>query len=314
MNTEEILKQCILNLEQGKLPQIAFEQLPCIKDAISSNPLVSHKELQELLCCLGKDDIPILERALKAYQNGEQAWLGFKLITDAKSAVEPSTEGRWMKKFDSGSADGKGAIFFVDNDRNIMSSREYSKRDRFQMKDCTAGPSMHSEQFPGIIWLSQALFVSPQIVIFGASDVAMYLADYARHVNFDTVVYDDDPDFLNEDRFPYSEISMIDFNHIDEVALDENDYACVLTRGHVHDPESFIHALNSPCYYVGMIGHEGKVATNKQQAKDAGVDPKRIEQAHSPIGIKFGAKTPAEIAVSIIAELIDVRYHSFQKD
>ncbi len=314
MNTEEILKQCILNLEQKKIPQIAIEELGCIKEAISSNPLVGHKELQELLCCLGDDDIPILQRALKAYQNQEESWLGFKLITDAKAAVEPSDEGKWMKKFDGGSADGKGAIFFVDKDKNIMVSREYSKRDAFQMKDCTAGPSMHSEQFPGIVWLSQALFESPQIVIFGASDVAMYLAEYARHVDFNTVVYDDDSEFLNEDRFPYSDINLIDFNNIDEVVLEENDYTCVLTRGHVHDPEAFQHALKSPCHYVGMIGHQGKVENNKQQARDAGIDPERIEQAHSPIGIKFGAKTPAEIAVSIIAELIDVRYHARQND
>ncbi len=308
MGVEETVAGMVEALRAGREVECGVRDFPCIAQAIETNPLVSAESVQAMFAALGADDVPALEAAQDAACKGAQAWLGFKLVTDADAATQRSGEGKWMMMFDEGSADGTPGVFFADVNKKLLSARPRTRRDEFQMHDVTSGPSMHCEQFPGVVWLAQPLFSSPQVAIFGACDVAMHLADYASHVGFKTVVYDDDPEFLNEERFPSSRLVQIDFARIGDVALTENDYACVLTRGHVHDPEVFQHALKSPCPYVGMIGHKDKVAKNILQAKDAGISPERIDEAHSPIGIKFGAKTPAEIAVSIIAELIDVRY------
>ena len=308
MGVEETVRNMVEALRNGRGVECEPADFPCIAQAIETNPLVSEAGVRAIFSSLGPGDVPALEAAAAAAASGAQAWLGFKLVTDEKAAPQRSGEGKWMMMFDEGSADGKPGVFFADVNKKLLAARPYTRRDEFQMHDVTTGPSMHCEQFPGVVWLAQPLFSSPQVAIFGACDVAMHLAEYASHVGFKTVVYDDDPEFLNEERFPCSKLVQIDFDRIGDVELTEDDYACVLTRGHVHDPEVFQHALKSPCPYVGMIGHKDKVAKNILQAKDAGISPERIDEAHSPIGIKFGAKTPAEIAVSIIAELIDVRH------
>ena len=307
MALEETIAKMADALREGRAVDVDLRAFSCFAAALEDNPLVTEEAGRALFASLGPDDLPALEAAAAAAAKQAQAWLGFKLVTDAGAATECSGEGKWMLAFDAGSADGRPGVFFADVNKNIVASRAYTRRDEFQMHDVTTGPSMHAEQFPGVVWLAEPLFSSPQVAIFGACDVAMHLADYASHVGFKTSVYDDDPAFMNEERFPHSRLVRIDFTRIDEVALTDDDYVCVLTRGHVHDPEVFCHALASPAPYVGLIGHKEKVAKNVAQAKEAGIDAARVEAAHAPIGIKFGAKTPAEIAVSIVAELIDVR-------
>ena len=307
MGVEETVTKMAEALRAGRGVECGPADFPCIAAALASNPLVTEEDVRAMFSSLSADDVPALEAAATAARKGAQAWLGFKLVYDVESVTHASGEGKWMVEFDSGSADAKPCVFFADVNKNTLCSRPHSARDEFQMHDVTTGPSMHCEQFPGLVWLAQPLFSSPRVAVFGACDVALHLCDYASHVGFSTTVYDDDPEFLNEERFPHSKLVQVDFSRLDEVELTEDDYVCVLTRGHVHDPETFQHALRSPAPYVGMIGHKDKVAKNILQAKDAGISAARVEGAHSPIGIKFGAKTPAEIAVSIIAELIDVR-------
>lgn len=177
---------------------------------------------------------------------------------------------------------------------------------------------MHNEQFNGLVWASVALFSPIKVWLLGASDVACELEKLAQHVGFQTVVVDYDTSYINESRFPLSERILLSGDTFDDLAkYDANpeDYVCVLTRGHMFDPDGCLWATSHGVHYVGMMGCAGKNNTVYDLVTSRGMTDDQWESIKRPIGLKFGAKTPAELAIAIVAELIDVRYRQrYPKD
>lgn len=311
MNKKTILA-AIEALELGKTPVFTTEDVPAFsEDATRGNAHMSPTSLDTVMASLTMADIPTLERAVRAIDDGELAWLGFKVVYDAALAVNNVDNAVTKKYGDTGSLDGEPLLFFCNDAKEIVCSRPVSDRDVFQMKDVTRGPSMHNEQFEGLTWASAALFDPVRVWLLGASDVAVELAKLASHVGFDVIVVDNDAAYLNERRFPDVERILLpteDFSALDEYAASPADYVCVLTRGHMYDPECCIWAERCNTHYVGMMGCAGKNSTVYEIVKAAGLTDAQWEHVKRPIGLKFGAKTPAELAIAIVAELIDVRY------
>lgn len=311
MNKKTLLA-AIEALKLGKAPVFTTENVPAFgEDATRGNAHMSPASLDTIMASLTTADIPTLERAVRAIDDGELAWLGFKVVYDAALAVSNVDNAVTKKYGDTGSFDGSPLLFFCNDAKEIVCSRPVSDRDVFQMKDVTRGPSMHNEQFEGLTWASVALFDPVRVWLLGASDVAVELAKLASHVGFDVIVVDNDAAYLNERRFSDVERILLpteDFSALDEYAAGPADYVCVLTRGHMYDPECCIWAERCDVHYVGMMGCAGKNSTVYEIVKAAGLTDEQWEHVKRPIGLKFGAKTPAELAISIVAELIDVRY------
>ncbi|MCL2472264.1 MAG: XdhC family protein, partial [Treponema sp.] len=103
-----------------------------------------------------------------------------------------------------------------------------------------------------------------------------------------------------------------DFNRIgNSLSLTENDYAVIVTRGHLWDLEAFAFALESSAAYIGVIGSRAKHRFVEERLLERGFSPDTINasRVHTPIGIDIKSETPAEIAVSIAGELILTRAH-----
>lgn len=312
-----VLQSIIADLEAGKTPNLTAEDFPAFSEAATAgNEHLSPKDLQRIASELTKDDIPTFNRAIRAIDEGDLAWLGFKIVYDKDEAVQ-NTDNEVTKKYgDEGSADAEDLVFFCNDAKEIVSSREPSPRDIFQMKDVTRGPSMHNEQFEGLTWASTPLFGKTRVWLLGASDVAVELAKLAEHVGFAVTVVDYDPAYLNEERFSTAERIMLHasnehgpFGDLMNMPASDKDYVCVLTRGHMFDPQGCIWACQNNAHYIGMMGCAGKNSTVHDLVIDAGITEQDWDRIKRPIGLKFGAKTPAELAIAIVAELIDVRYN-----
>lgn len=252
---------------------------------------------------LENEDVPTIERALQAVRNNEVSWLGFKLVSDPATCMQSDGDAR----FPQGSACARSFVYFANAAGELVCGHPFSERDRFQMLDITRGPSMHANQFPGLSWTSMPLKQRVRVVIFGADEISRHLANFCHAVDFDTAVLDSDPAFLNAKRFPTSELVSVDFATLDPTLVGPEDFACVLTRSHAHDVEALACALQANPAYVGMIGHPDKIRNNYETLKAQGITDEAIARVHAPIGIKCGGRTPAEIAVSIVAQLIQVR-------
>lgn len=147
-------------------------------------------------------------------------------------------------------------------------------------------------------------------IICGAGHVALALAPIAASSGFQTVILDDRPEFADVGRFPCASQVVVLGSFDDALAglsVDEHSYVVIVTRGHSHDFSVLVQALRTPAAYVGLMSSRSKRTKIEAGLRDLGFGDADISRIHSPVGLPIGAETPAELAVSIVAEMIQVR-------
>ena len=157
---------------------------------------------------------------------------------------------------------------------------------------------------------AEQINASGRVYIFGGGHVAQALEPVLTSVGFRCVVLDDREDFTRRELFPTAEeVRLIDFARIsDYVTVTGEDYVCVMTRGHAFDTVVQAQLLPLRPYYIGVIGSRAKTAAVRRQLiENYGIAEADIDRVTTPIGLDIKAETPAEIAISIAAQLIQVR-------
>jgi xanthine dehydrogenase accessory factor len=148
---------------------------------------------------------------------------------------------------------------------------------------------------------------SPRLFIIGAGHVGLHLAKAAAEVGFRIHVVDDREKFANTERFPGADVvvePIPEWLHRAEVPA--ASYVVIVTRGHQHDLDAMRALAARDLKYLGLIGSRAKVARICDALLAEGMPSECLQRVHAPIGLEIGAVTPAEIAISILAELIAV--------
>ena len=147
------------------------------------------------------------------------------------------------------------------------------------------------------------------VYIFGGGHVSQALVPVLASVDFNCIVLEDRADFCTESLFRGVEKTiLIDVNDaMKDIEVTEDDYICIMTRGHKDDFEIEYQALQTPAKYIGVIGSSKKTAGVNARLKERGVTEEELKRITTPIGIKIHSETPAEIAISIAAQLIEIR-------
>jgi xanthine dehydrogenase accessory factor len=150
---------------------------------------------------------------------------------------------------------------------------------------------------------------TPHLYIVGAGHVGWHLARFAADAGFRIHVVDDREKFASAERFPGAQEvvaeSIPDWLH--RADLPPSAFVVVVTRGHTHDLEAMRSLAARDFRYLGLIGSRAKVRRIYDMLLGEGMPSECLDRVHAPIGFDIGAVTPAEIAVSIVAELIAVR-------
>lgn len=148
-----------------------------------------------------------------------------------------------------------------------------------------------------------------RLILLGGGHVSMDVYRLARSLEFDVFVVDDRPLFANHERFPEANVICDDFTSaIRQLHINKTDYVCVLTRGHRWDAACIRELLRGEIpYYIGLISSRRRAAGMRDILLEEGFNQADIDSIHAPIGLPIGAMTTAEIAVSICAELIQIR-------
>ena len=146
-----------------------------------------------------------------------------------------------------------------------------------------------------------------RLIVLGGGHIALPVCEFGAKCGFEVHVVDDRPDFANRRRFPdAAEVICDSFeNGIRRLGISAFDYVVVITRGHRHDADCLRALLpgEDPAY-LGMIGSRRRTKGLLEMLKEEGFDPDRLAKICTPIGLDIGAITPAEIAVSILSEVI----------
>ena len=148
-----------------------------------------------------------------------------------------------------------------------------------------------------------------KLVICGGGHVAQALVPILTSVDFSCVILENREEFCRPELFPGAEdVRMIENWHLgDYVSIGEEDYVCVMTRGHKDDTIVQEQILRTPAAYIGVIGSRRKKASVFRVLNEDGFTDRDLERITTPIGLEIGAETPAEIAISIAAQMIEVR-------
>jgi xanthine dehydrogenase accessory factor len=161
---------------------------------------------------------------------------------------------------------------------------------------------------------SNEIFIEPitgtsKLIIFGAGHIGKTLAKFARQVNFSVTLVDDRQDIF--DDFDTSEFQIIQKNYniaFDEIKFDNNTYIASIMREHSFDRDVVAYCAKQDYAFLGMIGSKTKIATAKKIfLSEKILTEEQMSNINWPMGIDIKCNTPEEIAVSILAKLIDVR-------
>jgi len=166
---------------------------------------------------------------------------------------------------------------------------------------------------PSVPWnfiVFETLQSFPRLVIFGGGHLARALCAMAALCHFQVEIIDDREEFANKARFPeavrafhipgYRKIS-------DLITLDANTYVVIATRGHRFDEIVLAQVIDRDLPYIGMVGSRQKNTIVFQRLREKGASKTLIEKVRAPIGLPIHSETPEEIAVSILAEIIQSR-------
>ena len=148
-----------------------------------------------------------------------------------------------------------------------------------------------------------------KLFIFGAGHIGKSLAGFARELGFSVTVFDPREGIFQDDAFTGCNLLNKDyFQAIEETFFDKNTYVVIVTPKHIFDEDILAAVVRKPNAYIGMIGSTRKVDLLKKRFLEEKILlQEELENIDMPIGIKFKAETPQEIAISILAKLIDVR-------
>jgi xanthine dehydrogenase accessory factor len=159
--------------------------------------------------------------------------------------------------------------------------------------------------------LIDAVASRPRIVVAGGGHVALAIAKQAQLLDFDVTILEDRPEFSDAARFPGAHVLT---GHVPDTlaTLDYswNTFVVVATRGHKLDADCVLAAVRTNARYIGLLGSRRKIVLMEKMLREEGVDAERIGAVRSPVGLDLGGRTPAEIALAVLAEITQERYQA----
>jgi len=149
-----------------------------------------------------------------------------------------------------------------------------------------------------------------RLFVLGAGHVGQKIAELATVAGIPYAVADDRSEFANRERFPKASAVHVESPDaaLRAARVDEKTYVVIVTRGHLLDKECLEAALKTKAAYIGMIGSKSKVPVVISQLNKKGIHPEKDPRVYAPVGLDISGKSPGEIAVSVMAEILKVSY------
>ncbi len=222
--------------------------------------------------------VSLADEVEKRFEQAQDIWLISDIAKGGRLAV-------WSKA---------GGSFGFDIPKSVL---ERLSRQPLRVKE--ADMDMYVEQIAS----------SGKVYIFGCGHVGQALVPALASVGFRCIAADDRPEFADKTLFPDAEdVMLIDLENIAEkIEIGPEDYVCIMTRGHSHDTIVQAQVLRTPACYIGVIGSRHKIAGVQAELRKQGFGEKDFDRITTPIGLAIKAETPAEIAISICAQMIELR-------
>ena len=205
--------------------------------------------------------------------------------------------------------EGKDAWLIIDTDRHTLTLSDGEHQFGTAVPEAlihTMDSASAVCSVDGTAYYMEQLSYADRVYIFGGGHVAQALVPVLASVGFRCVIIEDRAEFCSRELFLHAQdVRLLDEPGWQELLpITKRDCICIMTRGHKNDLACQAFALKTQAGYIGVIGSRRKVAAVNAQLCEMGFDDSQIARIVTPIGLEIGAVTPAEIAVSIAAQMI----------
>lgn len=201
----------------------------------------------------------------------------------------------------SPSEDLKGTII----GKRVISSEELNEEEKEILKSGRISFKNRGDE----LVLYEPHYPKSNLIIFGGGHIALTLAKLGSMMSFGVTVVDDREYFANKERFP--ECEMVICKEFEEsfgdIEINSSSYIVIATRGHRHDLVCLKNIMGKNFKFLGMVGSKKRSDDIRAKLDELGFDRLEIEKLNAPIGMRIGAVTPPEIAISIMAQIIEAK-------
>ena len=206
-----------------------------------------------------------------------------------------------------------GRELLVKEDGNVVGSLGDLKEQavRLAKETLLQGSSRRANLSEDVEVFIEVILPPPTLIAVGGVHITIALVSLAKTLGYRTIVVDPRSAFGSQERFPHVDqlVQSWPEEAFQKIPLTRSTAIAMLTHDPKLDDPALKIALPSPAFYVGALGSKTTQAKRRQRLLDEGVTEAQLERLHGPIGLKIGASTPEEIAMSIMAEIVAARNH-----
>ncbi len=297
----EVWQEAQRVIERGKGKVLRFH---LTSEQLAEGGLICGGNITVFVEPLHESFLEIYQEVLKARQEGGEGILATILSMEGGP---PPQEG--LKAFIKRSGEKRGSLLGSPglDEKILKESERLLRMKRLEVMSLSSSEAI--QPWKGLEILLEPIFSEPTVYIFGGGHISQQLVPLVKKVHFKVVVIDDREMFANRERFPEAdEVIVADFERaFDHLTIDRTSYIIIVTRGHIYDGVILEKAIQTEAYYIGMIGSKKKIQTLYKNLAKEGVPETLFNRVHAPIGLDIGSETPEEIAISIVAQLIQER-------
>lgn len=251
-------------------------------------------------------EILVMEKALECMKNNKEVAVATIIAAEGSA---PRGVGTTMAVLEDGSICGTiggGSI-----EKTVIDlCRESIKKGKSQKMKLSLDEDKEGMICGGEIEVFVQIFNNkPKLIIVGGGHVGYSIYELASLLDFHIVILEDRKEFLTRERFPEADELILGKmkDSIRNYPVDDNTYIVIVTRGHQYDEEVVEVVIDSDAKYIGALGSETKIKTMNDNLKEKGLTQEQLDKIYSPIGLKISGESPAEISVSIIAEILAIK-------
>ena len=241
--------------------------------------------------------------------------LEYQAVLHAQELVQEKKSE--YREYDLGTGEGKGLaaqeqyrsywIFFALDGTGIR----VLEKEAWEMLPAAQEKAGHCRilELDGKTYYAEEFCYDGKVYLFGGGHLAQELVPVLHHLDFCCIVLDDREEYVDKALFPDAgQTMLVDFTKLDEIlSIRKNDYLVIVTRGHRCDADAEAFALRTGASYIGVVGSRRKTKYVREKLEAQGFTGEQLDSVYAPIGIEIGSETPAEIAISIAAQLIQIR-------
>lgn len=245
----------------------------------------------------------ILERLASEIKANRRAAL---ISLTEEEGSSPGKQGSMMAVFEDGSTLGTigGGTLESTACKEAVSCMQEGRSKTFHYELNDTG-ELHMKCGGAATVFIKAFAPKDRLIIAGGGHIALELSKLGRFLDLHVVIFEDREEYGNAQRFPECEIILGDIRESLKNYPIGNDCSIVIvTRGHECDGAALRAVLGRNAGYIGMIGSRAKVHYMMQKLMDEGISKQELDRVYAPIGLKLGGGKPAEIALSILSEIM----------